>query len=206
MNVQRVDTIEGPAAPLLIDNIDTDVIIRIERLTSIANDELGPYAFEALRYDSEGRPKPDFVLHRPEFKSAAILLSGSNFGCGSSRENAVWAIMGLGIKCLIAPSFGEIFYSNCFQNGVLPIRLDRAEIAALSSQCNGGAPVRVNLRACEITAPDGMVFPFAIDDYRRQGLLQGLSDIEMTMQMRPQIEEWQVKDRTERPWIWELPG
>lgn len=206
MNAQHLNTIEGPAAPLLIDNIDTDVIIRIDRLTSLANDELGPYAFEALRYDAEGRPKPEFVLNRPEFESATILLLGSNFGCGSSRESAVWAIMGLGIKCLIAPSFGEIFYSNCFQNGVLPIRLDRAKIAALSIQCNGGASVRVDLRAREIIAPNGMVLPFEIDDYRRQGLLQGLNDIEMTMQMRPKIEDWQAKDRTERPWIWELPG
>src|SRR5919205_1213678 len=121
--MQPFTKVGGPAAPLLRANVDTDLIIRIERLVGTRREELGPFAFEALRRRADGSEDPDFVLNRPEYRGAPILLAGPNFGCGSSREGAVWALMGAGIRCVIAPSFGDIFFSNCFQNGLLPVVL-----------------------------------------------------------------------------------
>lgn len=189
----------GPAATLLRANIDTDVIIRIERLTALERDQLGPYALEALRYRPDGDEDADFVLNQPAFRVAPILLAGSNFGCGSSREAAVWALMGRGIRCVIAPSFGDIFFNNCFQNGLLPIRMPTAPLAAAAAT---GAPFTVDLQQCTIALPDGEVLVFEIDLQRRDGLLLGLDDIELTLREDEIIRAWQRNDQGRRPWAW----
>lgn len=194
--------VRGPAAALLQPNIDTDVIVRIERLGTIARDRLGEYAFESLRYDGERHPVPGFPFNQPAFAHAPILLAGRNFGCGSSREGAVWALAGLGVRCVLAPGFGDIFFNNCFQNGVLPIRLGQEEIDLLARQCAGGAHLLVDLEAQRIVAPDGQAIAFEVDPRRREALLDGLDDIEQTLRQDAAIRAWQQKDRQERPWVW----
>lgn len=194
--------VAGAAVPLMRANVDTDVIIRIERLTSFQRDQLGPYAFEALRLRADGSEDPACVLNRPPFRRAPVLLAGENFGCGSSREGAVWALMGMGVRCVIAPSFGDIFFNNCFQNGVLPLRLPAAQVEALAAQCAGGAAMKVDLQARTITAPDGRVSPFEIDSLRREALLHGLDDIGLTLKDDALIRAWQQADRARRPWAW----
>jgi 3-isopropylmalate/(R)-2-methylmalate dehydratase small subunit len=178
------------------------VIVRIERLTSLSKDQLGAYALEPLRYKPDGSENPGFVFNQPAFRGAPILLAGDNFGCGSSREGAVWALMGMGVRCVIAPSYGDIFFSNCFQNGMLPIRLPAADIEALAQQCAQGTPMEVDLLQRQLTAPDGSVRPFAIDPLRREGLLHGLDDIGLTLKDDVQIRAWQQADRARRPWAW----
>lgn len=196
--------IEGPAAPFLEPNINTDVIIRIERLTGEPRSELGRFALEALRFRPNGDENPDFILNRPAFRGAPILITGRNFGCGSSREGAVWALMGLGLRCVIGESFGDIFYNNCFQNGMLPIVLPKATVDWLAAAAGGGAPARVDLADGIIVAPDGAAIPFEIDPQRRECLLEGLDEIGRTLKRADDIDAWQARDRAERPWVWEL--
>ena len=202
MSMQPFTIVSGAAPYLSRANIDTDVIIRIERLTSLARDELGPYAMEALRYREDGSEDPDFILNQPAFRGAPVLLAGDNFGCGSSREGAVWALQGIGVRCVIAPSFGDIFYSNCFQNGVLPIRLPAAEVEAFAAACAGGAAMTVDLTTRKLVAPDGTESGFVVDPLRREGLLHGLDDIGLTLKDDALIREWQQVDRIRRPWAW----
>jgi 3-isopropylmalate/(R)-2-methylmalate dehydratase small subunit len=189
-------------AALLRPNIDTDVIVRIERLTSLARDALGPYAFEALRFRADGSEDQDFVLNRPPFRDAPILLCGPNFGCGSSREGAVWALAARGVRCVIGESFGDIFFANCFQNGLLPIRLPAAEVARIAEQAAGGAPLHVDLASQRLTLPDATVIAFEVDPMRREALLEGLDDISKTLKLGAVISAWQARDRTARPWAW----
>jgi 3-isopropylmalate/(R)-2-methylmalate dehydratase small subunit len=186
-------TISGPAAPLLKRDIDTDVIIRVERLAQLPRGKLGAYAFEALQ-------GPDFVLAQPAFRAAPILLAGANFGCGSSREAAVWALEEIGLRCVIAPSFGDIFYANCFQNGLLAVRLPEAEIAVLADQARDGATVTVDLRACQVTASDALAFGFVIDPVWRETLLEGLDELGLTLRRLPEIKAWQLADDARRRW------
>ena len=200
--MQPFTSVTGAAIPLMMANIDTDVIIRIERLTSLGKAELGRYAFEALRYRNDGSVDPDCVLNQPRFVEAPILLAATNFGCGSSREGAVWAMRAMGIRSVIAPSFGDIFYSNCFQNGVLPLCLPRAEVEALAAQCEGGAAMTVDLTARTLTAPDGTTRAFEVDAMRREALLHGLDDIGLTLMDDAEIRAWQAADRQRRPWAW----
>ena len=200
--MQAFTTVTGRAAPLLIANVDTDVIIRIERLAGVPRTELGRYAFEALRYCANGSDDPEFVLNAPEFRGAPILLSGPNFGCGSSREAAVWALMGIGIRCVIAPSFGDIFYSNCVQNGVLPVALDEAGVQQLAESASTGRNVTVDLMQRRVTADGDAALPFAIDVLRRDQLLSGRDAIDLALSDRPTIQAWQEADRARRPWVW----
>lgn len=200
--MQAFTTVTGCAIPFLRANVDTDLIVRIERLTSLPKDQLGPYAFESLRYRPDGSPDPDCILNAARFRNAPFLLAGDNFGCGSSREGAVWALMGLGIRAVIAPSYGDIFFANCFQNGVLPVRLPLTQIEALAAHCADGAPLTVDLQACEIRAGDGAAQPFAIDATRREGLLSGLDAIGLTLRDDAAIRAWQARDRVQRPWAW----
>jgi 3-isopropylmalate/(R)-2-methylmalate dehydratase small subunit len=194
--------IAGPAAPLLRDNIDTDVIIRIERLAALERDQLGPYAMEALRFRPDGSEDPAFVLNERAFRSAPILLAGANFGCGSSREAAVWALMERGVRCVIAPSFGDIFFNNCIQNGLLPIRLPLARIHAVARAAAAGGHFTVDLERCTVTSPDGEVSPFVIDAQQREALLLGLDEIQLTLREAESIRAWQGKDQLCRPWAW----
>ena len=202
MSIKPFTEVTGAAVPFMRANVDTDLIIRIERLTAFQRDQLGPYALEALRFRADGSEDPACVLNAPAFRHAPVLLAGDNFGCGSSREGAVWALMGLGVRCVIAPSFGDIFFNNCFQNGVLPVRLPLPQVEALAAQCAGGAAVTVDLHAKTITAPDGVQAAFAIDPLRREALLHGLDDIGLTLKDDALIREWQSADRVRRPWAW----
>lgn len=200
--MQSFTTVTGPAAPLMRANVDTDVIVRIERLTTLGKEALGPYAFEALRYRAEGSEDPGFVLNQPPFRGAPLLLADANFGCGSSREGAVWALQAIGVRCVIAPSFGDIFFANCFQNGLLPIRLPAAQVQALAAQAAGGGAFTVDLHAQRLTAPDGTALPFDVDALRREALLAGLDEIGLSLQHADAIAAWQAQDRALRPWNW----
>jgi len=200
--MQAFTTLTGAAAPLLRANIDTDIIIRIERLMTLAGHELGPYALEALRFLADGSEDPDFVLNRPAFREAPILLAGANFGCGSSREGAVTALMARGIRSVIAPSFGDIFFNNCFQNGLLPIRLPETEMRVLVIATARGEPLTVDLATRTVTTSTGATLGFDIDPLRREGLLHGLDDIGLTLQDDALIRAWQQRDQIARPWAW----
>jgi 3-isopropylmalate/(R)-2-methylmalate dehydratase small subunit len=202
MSMRPFTVVHGRATPFMRPNIDTDVIVRIERLTSLAQDQLGPYAFEALRFRADGSEDPDCIFNQPLFRGAPFVLAGPNFGCGSSREGAVWALQGLGVRSVIAPSYGDIFYSNCFQNGVLPIRLPLEQVEALAARCTGGAEIMVDLERTTIVAPDGTSIPFTIDPLRREALLHGLDDIGLTLKDDELIRAWQARDRDARPWAW----
>ncbi|MFM0689489.1 3-isopropylmalate dehydratase small subunit [Paraburkholderia strydomiana] len=193
--MERFQTVSGPAAPLLRRDVDTDIIIRIERLTGLPKDQLGQYAFEVWR-------GPDFVLDREPFVGAPILIAGANFGCGSSREAAVWALQGLGLRVVIAPSFGEIFMSNCFQNGVLPVVLPEQQVTNLAEQAQSGAAVTADLDTCVITAPDGTSFPFQVDPVRREMLIEGADEMSLTLRRQDLIRQWQADDARRRPWVY----
>jgi 3-isopropylmalate/(R)-2-methylmalate dehydratase small subunit len=194
--------VTGRALPLLLPNVDTDVIVRIERLTTLGRDALGPVAFEALR----GRGEPAAAaLDDPRFAGAPILLAAENFGCGSSREGAVWALQGMGVRAVLAPSFGDIFFSNCFQNGVLPVRLPIETVRRLAAAGGEGGETTVDLVARRVVSADGTAIPFEVDAQRRDALLHGLDAIGLTLRDDAAIRAWQREDRTRRPWVWELP-
>ena len=206
----RFDILRAVAAPYPFANVDTDRIIRIERCARTPKDEAGRWAFEMERYDATGAERPDFVLHRAPFRGAGILVAGENFGCGSSRENAVWAVAGMGIRCVIAPSFGEIFLENCFQNGVLPIKLPPATVQTFHEKLadvTGEAPERamftVDLQAQCIATPWGDPVPFTVEPLRKQALLQGLDPIALTLQRSAAIDAFQARQRSVRPWVWQ---
>jgi 3-isopropylmalate/(R)-2-methylmalate dehydratase small subunit len=204
--MEKFATVSGPAAPLLRANVDTDVIIPIQRLVGTGRTGLGPYAFERLRYAKDGSDNPDFVLNRPQYRDSPILLAGPNFGCGSSREGAVWALMGMGFRAVIAPSFGDIFFNNCTQNGMLPIVLpmdiiDR--IAAETEATQGARHTTVDLARQVVVTPDGAEIPFTVDGRKKEALLLGLDDIALTLRLKDRIDAWYAADRAARPWIWE---
>ena len=192
------------AAPLMRPNIDTDVIIPIDDCVSVPRAEQGRCAFRALRYRADGSDNPDFILNRAPYREAKILLAGVNFGCGSSREPAVWALMGLGIRAIIAPSFGDIFYNNCFQNGVLAIMLPEETVRTIAAEVEAApeSPLTVDLENLVITNARGMRIPFSIDEARRSALLEGLDEIGMTMKREAKITAWQERDRIHRPWVY----
>ncbi len=195
----------GRAAPLPLANVDTDVIIRIE--ASVDRQNLGRHAFAPLRYNSDGSERAEFPPNQPAFRGAPILIAGANFGCGSSRETAVWAIQGMGFRCVIAESFGDIFYSNCFQNGFLPIRLSEAAVTDLMAQAQAGAgDFKIDLAGQVVTTPNGTPYRFDIDPLRREGLLEGLDDVGFTLKQMSLIRSWQARDREERPWVWATSG
>jgi 3-isopropylmalate/(R)-2-methylmalate dehydratase small subunit len=198
-------TVEGAAAPLLIPNVDTDVITPMNRLVGGNAHPLHHYAFEPYRYvggDGDlGEPNPEFTLNRAEFANAPLLITGENFGCGSSRETAPAALGGLGIRCLIGSSFGEIFFNNCFQRGLLAITLPPETIASLAAQTSDG-PFRVDLVEQRLRAPDGTEHAFEVNPLRRKCLLEGLDDLGLTLQRSEAIDRFQQRDRTARPWIY----
>ena len=203
--MQKFTTVAGPAAPMLTPNVDTDVIIPIQRLVGTGRTGLGPHAFERLRYAADGSENPDFVLNRPQYRDSPILLAGPNFGCGSSREGAVWALMGMGFRAVLAPSFGDIFFNNCFQNGMLPVVLPEDvihRIAAETEAAQGARHTTVDLARQVVVTPEGAEIPFAIDARKKEALLEGLDDIALTLRLRETIAAWQSADRAARPWVW----
>jgi 3-isopropylmalate/(R)-2-methylmalate dehydratase small subunit len=181
------------------------VIIRVERLRDLPPGKLGPYAFESWRYTLDGKEDPDFILNKQPYRDAKIILAADNFACGSSREAAVWSLWDFGIRCVIAPSFGQIFFNNCFQNGMLPVVLPLAEIEAMAAeveQSQGAGKIKIDLQSCTVTTPGGKKIPFTLDAIRRKSLLQGQDHIEQTMQYDADIAAFQKKDRERFPWIY----
>jgi 3-isopropylmalate/(R)-2-methylmalate dehydratase small subunit len=193
------------AAPIMRSNIDTDVVIRIERLVGNSiRGTLGKWAFGSLRYLSNGSENPDFILNREPYRQAEILITGPNFGCGSSREGAVWSLQELGIRTIIGSGFGDIFFANCFQNGILPIVVDKEIVDGLAAEVEltqGAGRVSVDLEEQTITSPSGKQHRFEIDPRRRAGLLKGLDEVALTLQRDNEIRAFQAADRLERPWI-----
>lgn len=202
--MNKFKSLTAQAAPLLRPNIDTDVIIRIERLAAHKRAELGRFAFEAWRFRPDGSESPDFILNTDLYRGSPILLAGSNFGCGSSREHAVWALQGLGLRCIVAPSFGDIFYGNCFQNGMLPVTLKPEEVAEIAAdvQATAPAPMTVDLERQVVVAPRGRTYAFDLDPARRLQLLEGLDQIGMTLRQTALIQQFEQADRARRPWIY----
>jgi 3-isopropylmalate/(R)-2-methylmalate dehydratase small subunit len=203
--MQKFTCVVGTAAPFVKANIDTDLIIPANRLVGYHRDELGGFAFEAYRYRANRSDNPDFVLNKPRYRGAQILVSGENFGCGSSRESAVWALTGFGFRCVIAPSFGDIFANNAFQNGMLLICLPQEQIEHLAAELESSPSpaMTVDLSTQTITAPSGEVTSFEIDAERREALLEGRDEIGMTLMRDASIRAFQERDRSTRPWIYQ---
>ena len=194
--------LDGRAAALLIANLDTDQIIPKQFLKTVEREGLGKGLLYDLRFDGEGREKPDFVLNQPAFKGVNILIGGENFGCGSSREHAAWALMDFGVTCVIAPSFGDIFNENCFQNGVLPVALPEAAVRALAAEAKGGNHVfSVDLESQTVTAPSGARFHFDIDPGRKAKMLKGLDTIGETLERAGDIGVFEQRRKLAQPWL-----
>ena len=191
------------AAPLPMINVDTDKIIPKQFLRTIKRTGLAEGLFYEMRFDEQGKPKPGFVLDEPAYRHAQILITGANFGCGSSREHAPWALLDAGIRCVIAPSFGDIFYNNCFKNGILPVELPKAEVDLLMDDAQRGANavVTVDLESQEITGPDGGTLHFEVDPFRKHCLLNGLDDIGLSLEKVAKIDDYEAKQRLEQPWL-----
>jgi 3-isopropylmalate dehydrogenase len=202
--MDKFTTVTGVAAPLIRPNVDTEVIIRIDRLIEHDPQALGAYCFESLRRRGDGSENPEFVLNQPRFRAARILIAADNFGCGSSREAAVWALRDLGIRCVIAPSFGDIFYENCFQNGLLPVRISRDDMLQLALRVESGpdAQLTVDLISQTITTSEGVSVGFQVEAYRREALLSGRDEIDTTLREIAAIREHRVQHRRARPWAY----
>ena len=202
--MEKFTQLRGDAAPLSLINIDTDIIIPKQFLKTIKRTGLGRNLFDEMRYRPDGSEIAEFVLNRPAYRNASILVAGENFGCGSSREHAPWALRDFGIRCIIAPSFADIFYNNCFKNGILPITLPREQVAKLLEDAERGANaiVTVDLERQVITGPDGGSINFSIDSFRRHCLLNGLDDIGLTLQQVGAIDSFETKQRGGQPWLW----
>jgi 3-isopropylmalate/(R)-2-methylmalate dehydratase small subunit len=200
--MEKFEKITGIAAPLPMMNVDTDMIIPKQFLKTIKRSGLGVNLFDEMRYDDAGNEIPDFVLNKPQYRDAEILIAGDNFGCGSSREHAPWAIKDFGIRCVIAPSFAEIFHNNCFKNGILPIALPQGQVDALMADAEKGANARmtVDLEAQTVTTSDGETFAFEVDAFKKHCLLEGLDDIGLTMEKADAIDAFEARAAAERPW------
>jgi 3-isopropylmalate/(R)-2-methylmalate dehydratase small subunit len=205
--MQRFERLTSVAVPLLRANVDTDAIIPSREMRSVAKNGLAEGLFAGWRYTAIGgrEPNPQFVLNQPAYAGARILLSGENFGCGSSREHAVWALLEFGIRALIAPSFSPIFYSNCIRNGVLPVRLPADAVTAIAAATAEDPPARkltVDLVERRVLAPDGMIYSFTIESEAREMLLEGLDAIDLTLKSRDDIAAFETRDRLQRPWVY----
>ena len=195
--------LDGIAAPLNMINVDTDMIIPKQFLKTIRRTGLGKALFDEMRYKQDGSENPDFVLNKPAYRQAQILVTGENFGCGSSREHAPWALLDFGIRCVIAPSFADIFYNNCFKNGILPIKLPQETVDKLMDDAERGANARisVDLEAMEIRGPDGGMVKFEVDAFRRQCLLNGWDDIGLTLRDEDKITAYEARHKADAPWL-----
>ena len=200
--MKKFDTLTAVAAPLPLINVDTDMIIPARFLKTIKRTGLGKSLFYTLRYDEDGGEREDFVLNKPAYKDAEILVTGNNFGCGSSREHAPWALDDFGIRCVIAPDFADIFHSNSFKNGILLIKLPQEDVDKLMEGAERGANARitVDLEKQEIKGPDGEVIPFDVDPFKKHCLLNGLDDIGLSLEKEDQINAFEEKQRASQPW------
>jgi 3-isopropylmalate/(R)-2-methylmalate dehydratase small subunit len=201
--MEKFTKLTGVAAPLPITNIDTDMIIPKQYLKTIQRTGLGKGLFSELRYKEDGSENPDFVLNKPAYRKAQILIAEDNFGCGSSREHAPWALLDFGVRAIVSTSFADIFYNNCFKNGILPIKVSKADLAKLMDDASRGAnaTLTIDLESQEILGPDGGKVGFDIDPHRKQCLLEGLDDIGLTMVKSAKISDFETKIAAERPWI-----
>lgn len=201
--MDKFTTLTGVAAPLNIMNIDTDMIIPKQYLKTIARTGLGKGLFSEMRFKEDGSENPDFVLNKPAYRAAKIVVAGDNFGCGSSREHAPWALLDYGIRCVISTSFADIFYNNCFQNGILPAKVSAEDLAKLMDDASRGsnATLTIDLEKQEIRGPDGGVVKFEIDGFRKHCLLNGLDDIGVTMQKGDAISAFEKQTTGVRPWM-----
>ena len=200
--MQAFTRLDAKIAPLPLANIDTDQIIPKQFLKTVEREGLGRGLFYDFRFDENGKEKNDFVLNRPEYKGAGVLVAGDNFGCGSSREHAPWALMDFGISCVISTSFADIFYNNCFQNGLLPVVLAADEVQALMDEAKGGNHmVTVDLEQQKVVSPSGKTFSFQIDPARKDKMLKGLDAIGETLQAAPSIDVFEGKRAVSQPWL-----
>lgn len=201
--MEKFEKLSGIAAPMPLVNIDTDMIIPKVFLKTIKRSGLGVNLFDEMRFDRQGNEIPDFVLNKPQYREAQILVAGDNFGCGSSREHAPWAIADFGIKCVISTSFADIFYNNCFKNGILPIVLPQEQVDILMKDAEKGSNARmdVDLEAQTVTSSDGETFSFEVDSFKKHCLLNGLDDIGLTMEHKSSIDSYEAKLAAERPWV-----
>ena len=200
--MQPFTRLDAKAAPLDVANIDTDQIIPKQFLKTVDREGLAKGLFYDLRFEVDGAPKSGFVLDDPRFARAEVLITGDNFGCGSSREHAPWALLDFGIRCVIAPSFADIFYNNCFQNGLLPIALPEDQVRALMGEAKGGNHVfSVDLETQQVTAPSGARFSFEIDPGRKDKMLRGLDSIGETLQAAGDIDAFEHREALSRPWL-----
>ena len=200
--MEKFDKLTSVAAPLPLINVDTDMIIPARFLKTIKRTGLGADLFSTLRFNEDGTDREDFVLNKPAYKDAEILIAGENFGCGSSREHAPWALLDYGIKCIIAPSFADIFYNNSSKNGILLIQLPQEEVDKLMEDAERGAnsTISIDLEAQEITGPDGGVIKFDVDAFKKHCLLNGLDDIELTLQKVDKIQVFEARKKIAQPW------
>ena len=201
--MDKFNTLTGVAAPMPMINIDTDMIIPKQFLKTIKRSGLGVNLFDEMRFDDDGSEIAEFVLNQPAYRKSEILVAGDNFGCGSSREHAPWAIKDFGIRCVIAPSFADIFYNNCFKNGILPIALPQETVDVLMKEAEKGANARITIDLEEqtVTTSDGETFSFEVDAFKKHCLLQGLDDIGLTMEKVASIDSFEARATAERPWV-----
>ncbi|MEM8694255.1 MAG: 3-isopropylmalate dehydratase small subunit [Pseudomonadota bacterium] len=201
--MDKFTTLTGVAAPMPLINVDTDMIIPKQFLKTIKRSGLGKNLFDEMRFDDDGAEIPDFVLNKPQYRSAEILVAGDNFGCGSSREHAPWAIKDFGIRCVIAPSFADIFFNNCFKNGILPIALPQETVDILMKDAEKGSNARmtIDLEAQTITTSEGEAITFEVDPFKKHCLLEGLDDIGLTMEKSTNIDSFESSAAQSRPWV-----
>ncbi len=201
--MEPFNKLEGVAAPLNMINVDTDMIIPKQYLKTIQRTGLGKALFDEMRHNQDGSEKPEFVLNKPAYRNAKILVTGDNFGCGSSREHAPWALLDFGIRCVIAPSFADIFYGNCFKNGILPIKLPQEIVDKLLDDAERGANaiISIELEKQEIKGPDGGTVTFEVDAFRKQCLLNGWDDIGLTLRNEDKVTSFEQQQKTQTPWI-----
>ncbi|MCB1366632.1 MAG: 3-isopropylmalate dehydratase small subunit [Rhodobacteraceae bacterium] len=201
--MDKFTTLSGVAAPMPLVNIDTDMIIPKQFLKTIKRSGLGVNLFDEMRYGDDGAEKPDFVLNKPAYRKAEIIVAGENFGCGSSREHAPWALLDFGIRCVIAPSFADIFYNNCFKNCILPVVLPKEAVDALMEDAERGenARITVDLENQTVTGSDGKEYSFEVDAFKKHCLLNGLDDIGLTLEKAPAIKAFEERYATTMPWV-----
>ena len=202
--MKKFDQLTGVAAPLNILNIDTDMIIPKQFLKTIKRSGLGANLFDEMRFTQDGEEIADFVLNREPYRGAEIIVAGDNFGCGSSREHAPWALLDFGIRCVISTSFADIFYNNCFKNGILPIKVSKEQLDTLMDDAERGAnaTLSVDLENQVIQGPDGGEIKFEIDDFKRHCLLNGLDDVGLTMQVNDKIDNFEDQQKAGQPWLY----